>query len=111
MLHANKAHLPKDLNLPSSVGEIIIGLPRDPLDAKKGFVDIDKPRGLAGDKTKVEIVGLKDGGVYAFRIAKEGAEEADDEEGEEDSDDGGDYDVQFPVDDYGESQGATQSQR
>lgn len=110
MLHANKAHLPEDLSLPSSVGEIIIGLPRDPLDAKKGFVDIDKPKGLAGNKTKVEIAGLKDGGVYAFRIAKEEAGDDDDDE-DQDGDDGGDYDVQFPVDDYEDSQGATQSQR
>lgn len=100
MLESNSKHLPECLQQSIDSDNIIFGIPRDTNDLKKGFLELDKPKGLAGNKTTVSNAGLKDGGVYAFRISKGG----DDDEDDDDDDDDEDFDVQFPVDDYGESQ-------
>ncbi|KAF3912978.1 hypothetical protein AA313_de0206546 [Arthrobotrys entomopaga] len=95
LLKPNSDHLPQSLTSPppSDPSSLKLGLPKDLSDPKKGFVALDDSTFKKGKGT-LASAGIKDNGVIAFMV----------DEGNWD----GEFEVQFPVDDYYDSQSQDQ---
>ncbi|EWC43580.1 hypothetical protein DRE_01467 [Drechslerella stenobrocha 248] len=94
LVTANAAHLPPSLttNLPDTPQSLRFGVPKDPADPKKsGFVALDE----RSSRGTLVAAGIKDNAVLAFAIVSPADEDSWD----------GEFDVQWPVDDYYDSQG------